>query len=403
LSWDVGGNTSYVYGGWVNFAVNTTVTPDDTVGTGLGNSQYFGTAVYNWNSIFKGSPFVSDAYRYGRCEARIAGGETANYATFAGFASTNDAIDARWGLVQAVAGGYLIKGLIIFGYETAVDFRDSNKTLIIQNTNKVTSNFNAFEVRQPASKVYLTSITISSLSTVSRGRWITTDDADVDITSCVFTDMGTFTFGSNSTIISSIFRRCDLITQNGATFTSCVFDSSNDSAKAILADDPSHITNCDFISDGTGHGMEISASGTFSFTGHTFTGFGVSGSADAAVYNNSGGHVTIQLTTGDTPTIRDGASATTSVESSATVELTGLVSGSEVRAYVGTDPATASELSGIESGDASYSFGQSVAGQAGYVIVHKTDYKAWKLDLTYSASNQSIPVQQIFDRQYENL
>jgi len=56
-SWDVGGSDTYVYGGWTNFAINTSVAYDDRLGTGLGNSQYVGAAVNCNNSIFKGSTF----------------------------------------------------------------------------------------------------------------------------------------------------------------------------------------------------------------------------------------------------------------------------------------------------------------------------------------------------------
>lgn len=104
-SWDVGGLPSYAYGGWVNFAVNTTVAVSDTVGTPSGTQQYFGAAVNNLNTIFKGEPFFVDGFRYGRCEARINGGEAANYATFAGYAATNDTLANRWGLIQEIAGG----------------------------------------------------------------------------------------------------------------------------------------------------------------------------------------------------------------------------------------------------------------------------------------------------------
>lgn len=272
-SWDVGGSTTYVYGGWVNYAVNTTVTADDTVGTGLGNSQWVGYAVWNTNAITKGSPCACDVFRYGRCEARMAYGETANYATFAGFAAANDAATARWGLIQYKDGSYIVKGLIIFGYVDAVDFRDSSKALFIQNTNKVTENFNTFEVRQTGSRVDLTSIAITALGTVSRGRWVTTDNADVNIDSCVFTNMGVFGFASNSTILNSTFKLCDIITQNGATFTGCTIDSGR-GAKAMVVDTVNVVTNTTFVSDGTGYALEgFSSAGDYTFTGLTFTGY----------------------------------------------------------------------------------------------------------------------------------
>ena len=287
LSWDVGGRTTYIYGGWVNVAVNTTVTADDTVGTGLGNSQWSGYALWNTNAILKGSPMACDVFRYGRCEARISGGEggePTNYTTFNGFAAINDAVANRWGLIQAVGGGYLVKGLITFGYGAVVDFRDSNKSLIIQNTGKVTANFNTFEVRQATSRVDLTSISITALGTVSKGRWITTDNADINIESCVFTDMNTFAFLAQSTILNTTFRRCGIVTQGAAVFTGCKFDSAS-GTKALEVDTVGNVTNTTFISKGTGYAIEgFSSAGTYSLTGLIFTGYGANGTTDAAIH-----------------------------------------------------------------------------------------------------------------------
>jgi hypothetical protein len=355
-SWDVGGSTTYVYGGWVNYAVNTGVPYDDRVSTGLGNSQYIGAAVNNSNSIFKGSPFLTDAVRYGRAQARMSGGESANYATFAGYAAKNDLVANRWGLIQAIAGGYQVKGLVLFGFSTknttyraratnvatlttsaahgfvvgdtvvitgvggtgynttavittvpttttftyantgtnegstadtgglidgVVDFRDSNKSLVIQATPKCTSNFNTFEVRNASSRVDLTAINITSLGTVSPGRWVTTDNADINIDTCVFTDMGTFGFQSNSTILTSTFRRCKLVTQNSAVFTSCVFDSTSDSTKALLSNNPSNVSSTTFISSGTKHAMEMSTA-----TGATYYSSDVSPTDPQSVWTN---------------------------------------------------------------------------------------------------------------------
>jgi hypothetical protein len=86
---------------------------------------------------------------------------------------------------------------------------------------------------------------------------------------------------------------------------------------------------------------------------------------------------------------------------SVTVSLTGLQVGSEVRAYVGTDPATAVEVGGIESCGASFTFSQSVAGSDGYIRIMSTGFQEFYLPITYSASNVSIPISQVLDRNYQ--
>lgn len=91
------------------------------------------------------------------------------------------------------------------------------------------------------------------------------------------------------------------------------------------------------------------------------------------------------------------------ISASADVELTGLITGSEVDAYVGTDPSTATLLANEESViGTTYTFPQSVAGSDGYIIIFALGYLPINLPVTYSGSNVSIPIQQVIDRQYQN-
>lgn len=200
-----------------------------------------------------------------------------------------------------------------------------------------------------------------------------------------------------TTFNNMVFTSCTTITQNSAPLTNCTFENSYTVSNA-----PASISNCDFISSGTGHAIEITTPGTYTFTGNMFTGYGTTGTTNAAIYNNSGGAVTLNISGGgSSPTYRNGTSATTNIVASATVTLTGLVAGTEVRAYLGTDPATATEIDGIESSGTSFNFSQSVAGQQGYIQVFNVAYQPVRLPITYSGSDVSIPIQQITDRNYQ--
>ena len=78
--------------------------------------------------------------------------------------------------------------------------------------------------------------------------------------------------------------------------------------------------------------MEITQPGTFAFVGNTFEGYDLDGTTDAAIYNNSGGHVVLNVSGGgDTPTVRNGAGATTDVVSGAQITVVGLAAGSQVK------------------------------------------------------------------------
>ena len=102
------------------------------------------------------------------------------------------------------------------------------------------------------------------------------------------------------------------------------------------------IAGCSFVAgpDG-GHAIEITATGSYAFDANFFTGYlgtpgsnptADSGSPSAAIYNNSGGTVTLNVTgDGDIPTVRNGATSDTVVSASATLTLTGIETDSEAR------------------------------------------------------------------------
>lgn len=86
------------------------------------------------------------------------------------------------------------------------------------------------------------------------------------------------------------------------------------------------------------------------------------------------------------------------------LSLTGLVSGSEVRAFQGTNPSTAILIGGIESSGTSFTFeyDASVGGTTGYIVVFALGYQAITIPITYPSLNSSIPIQQVIDRVYAN-
>ena len=274
--WYVLGSDTYAYGGWVNVAIDPTVTADASYGAPSGETTVFGSVVNLLNPIAKGNPYCNDAIRYGR-EMIVTAGEAANYATFVGAAAANDAVAARWGLFQAISGGYLQKGRFRMGdAATAVDFRDSNRNIFVQDTTKVTANFNEYEVRNALSRVDWTGINITALGTTSKGRLVITDNADINFDTCTFTDMNTFGFLANSTILATTFRRCGIVTQGGAVFTNCKFDNAT-GTRALVVSAVANVTNTEFVSDGTGYALEgFSTAGDYSLTNLTFTGYAAS-------------------------------------------------------------------------------------------------------------------------------
>lgn len=139
------------------------------------------------------------------------------------------------------------------------------------------------------------------------------------------------TWRSGITCNAANFVGCYKITANGGTFDGCVIEGCLDTI-ALTTADPEEVSNCEFISGGTGHAIEITTPGTYSFVGNTFSGYGTAGSTDAAVYNNSGGAVTLNISGGGgTPTVRNGTSASTTINNNVALTLDNLVTGSAIR------------------------------------------------------------------------
>lgn len=190
-----------------------------------------------------------------------------------------------------------------------VDFRDSNKTILIQDTRKVYAAFNKIEIRNASSRVDWTSVNVTCLSpssTASKGDFeVVTAGADVNFNGCTFTDMNTFIFGSNSSVIDTTFIRCGLITGGGG-----IFNGSSILTSTVAVDvgaflynetvDPDGEMDNMTFSKGTNahHAIDFGTAVTANITlrGCEFTGFGSTGdSNDSTVRFLTTGSLTLSL------------------------------------------------------------------------------------------------------------
>jgi hypothetical protein len=351
----VAGRDTLPKGGWFNVAVDPTATPTNVQGTSSAVTTYFGSRINMSGSVSKGNPYANDFIRYGRsCISDL--GEIANPATFDGMATENDLVANKWGLFEKVDSGYSQKGLYQMGTVTnAVYFEDSNKSILIEDTLHVAVGFNEFEVLNTGSTVKWTGIQITALGTQSKGKFTVTDNAAVTKVSCTFNDMDTFVYQSNSDITDTIYRRCGLVTVGTATFTTCSFLESTATAAtltAALAD----LGACTFVSDGTGHAVELTSvgAGSMGWNGK-LTGYaGSDGSTgNEAIFVNVGsGTLTINVAEGaDTPYIKTAGAVVTVISGGVTIDVNVKnEAGSPIEnayVYIDEDLGTAGEISNV--------------------------------------------------------
>ena len=117
--------------------------------------------------------------------------------------------------------------------------------------------------------------------------------------------------GSPATTIGNIYEGGDLAGTILATFTTAGLSQTVAGMRSMFID----------AMEKQGHSIEITGTGTYDFNDIIFSGGSVDDSIGADVYNNSGGAVTININGGTTPTVRNGAGASTTIVSG-TVTLT---------------------------------------------------------------------------------
>lgn len=307
--------------------VSGTVTSETYVG-GIANLPTTGPT--------KGAPFAIDAIRVGRAFT-ITNGDLANgYATFVGAAAWNDDITRKYGQFQGISGGYQMQGLMSFGSSgTTVDFRDSNRSILLLDANKTWATFSGFEVRNASSRVDWSNVNVTALGTLAKGYFTVVEDATVNLDTCVFTDFGPCNFKSNSVISLTTFRRSEVISTTGATFTSCTFDKSFSGTSASTATTAlTEFNDCRFISNGNSHAVKLNSIGAGSMNwGNTLSGYVAGTSAspvtptstgNEAIYVNvSAGTLTINVLTGaDIPSIRSAGATVNVVAGQVTTNIT---------------------------------------------------------------------------------
>ena len=260
------------------------------------------------------------------------------------------------------------------------------------------------------------------------------------VSNCTFADSGTATVGCN--LSGVIFDSSGLVTLSGSpTLTSCSFTTST--AASALSLGSGTLNNCTFTGDGTttpGHAVDL---GTVSTTGAEVawnstlinTGnqsiwegstqvatAGTQGTANSAITVNvtSGNDLTINVATGSTvPTVQNTGTGTVAiVAGQVTLTLNNIVAdssaniaggaeSSEVRIY---SAGTSTALAGIEDvvetvasskkGTFSYTYTFAASTFVDIRVFHKNYQPVVLLNYELEAGNVSLPINQIFDRNF---
>lgn len=216
------------------------------------------------------------------------------------------------GLIKLQTGSYVIKGPVDIGDSAgtlATTFSDDGRVIIF-DSGPVGDNHHA--ITGIGNATGATSITFTNQTFIGAGGRFGFDQTATNLNTfslsggslthagsvkfksgqtvagVVFTDSLTTSFAND--ITGCTFSVCGLITMvTGATMDSCIIDSGTGTV-ALTAPSPADaadITNSEFISDGTGNGLEITGTAAdFTLTNVDFTGYSTTVDANKAIYVN---------------------------------------------------------------------------------------------------------------------
>lgn len=363
--WYATGNAEGYSGGWYYFVLNIDSTgpaSDLNYGVEPGHTGFTRIGSAFNISASKGEAFLQNQYfdvirrtdANGDFGLQYTGGLTGNRVTFADMAAADT---LGYGTFIDIGGVYTVAGQLFFGVAAGTFWlQDNTKTVIFRDL-PVASDF--YKVTARAGTTGVTNIDLSNVvwQGLAAAKFLfdmsalATGDTAAFVAQ-TFINGGVIKFGAQSTVDVCKFVACTDIQPNGITITDPIFENCDKVTLTVASDkidggntelhntltgvpfvttdDLTKVANHAFVNTGgVGHAIELTSNtgSPFTFVGNTFTGYGVDGSNDAALYNNSGGAVIINITGGGgTPTVRNGTSASTTINNTVTVKVTALTS-----------------------------------------------------------------------------
>ena len=327
--------TVFYKGGFVTKVIDPARTADVAGGTFLvGSNPAQLSAINNVGVVFETITSIMGSFNNVQVDQLTIGLGVRADAGSVGVPNTFETVRAAdedtnfWGWWSSTQGAFIGKGKLLIGPAagSTVSVFDDAAFSVIFADELVASGFYAFEMRGAGTDVSWNLASIVSANAAT-ARWNILVDATTNSfsdTNGVWTGADQLTLSANATLTGTTLINCTTLTQTSAMLDTITVLGANTVAGAafILSNNPALITDSAF-NFSAGHAIEITTAGAYTFSGNTFTGYGADGTTSAAIYNNSGGAVTLNISGGgDTPTIRNGAGASTTVVNAVVLNVT---------------------------------------------------------------------------------
>jgi len=290
------------------------------------------------------------------------------------------------------------------GSAVATTFSDSGFTLIFPDQGLVASDFMGLSVdlSNASTVIDLSNATIQSAAPNSATKRpdivVTGTSGALDLTNMNILGMRTVILTSGVTVLGGILDSVSL-QQGAATITSADIKTRSTSGTAFSSDvDFNTLTESSFTQSADGHAIEITTPGTYTLSSLDFVGYGADGTLSAAIYNNSGGAVTLNLSGTTGVTVRNGTGASTQVNNAVTLTVTGIPNGLEARLRLGAVTLPGQYIPSVTGNQAIFSVDAAVyAGRTatltiGGVADDLQAYERQDIQIEIPNQDQSIPL-----------
>lgn len=397
--WDIFNKTTLPHIGWIGWCIHADYGYDrQDSGFNVNQIRYAGWLLAD---TAKSKVYIYwDAWRFG-AGLGIKAGTDVSPAVFEDFYTEESTL--AYGVVDKIGGVYFVKGQIAIGSMTINEstyFKDSNQVIIFQDIKGTPSG--VYEIKGQrynggtgATKIFFGENGIGgSVIKASSAMKFKVTMTDLGVTEfgfhgCIIQNADTISlpvYNANKKMLNCNFISCVEIASSTTTITTCNFISS----PAIAVSYSTYLTYCNFI--GCAVGIEITASQTV--VGLIFTGctYDVKDTGSAATVTN-----TFNSNAGS----YDPAGSVVTFETSVTITLDGLITGSEIEIVLA---GTQTEKAHEETSGTSYAFPYNwVANYYVDIFVTKNDYE-WYVIWNYLLpnANSTLPISQRKDRVYSN-
>ena len=386
-----------------------------------------------------------DIIRYGNDGLYILGGSASNPGVCTNIAAEDRSIAANAGhgiFREYTKIAFGVQGSLTFGgegSETISYFEDTGVVIAFENRDISNDKyfFNTSGLSTTTNYFSLTDSTITTAGPFVRCGFGSTAIDYLEFDGVSFVGLGgSITFPSDTNpgaglthIVSGCtFSQCREIFPNTVSFTSNSisgygFTAVGVTTAAVIIDENANLNNwsdLSFTSSGTGHAIAINTTGTYTFTNFTYDGYAsIDGSTgNEVLYNNSGGAVTINISGGNSPTVRNGTGASTNIVATVTVNVNGLpvvptgnateirVLGAGTTVELNTDGTESLGATGTASTEnhrtSTYSFPMSLDKDLDLRIINLDYIPTFISSVSASSDPTNIPVDLKIDRVYDD-